>query len=144
MEPPILYDASRHEHLIPSMVTCHADCITFEPFMIANFLPPLNNELMTEWWRRRCNETMNDDLISGTRYVILQLAPNPTTGDEEVAGIVMLASAFNENGNFRGMVEKLLVSPQHRKKGIAGAMMRKLEDVAKQNGKLLLVSCYHR
>ncbi|EHL02751.1 hypothetical protein M7I_1269 [Glarea lozoyensis 74030] len=52
----------------------------------------------------------------------------------------MLASAFNENGNFRGMVEKLLVSPEHRKKGNAGAMMRKLEEVARQHGKLLLVA----
>jgi GNAT superfamily N-acetyltransferase len=140
MEPPVLYDASKHSHLIPSMVVCHASCITTEPFMLANFLPPLKNDLMTEWWKRRCDETSNTDILSGERYIILQLAPDPTTGEEEVAGVVMLAAPYNETGVFRGNVEKLLVCPHHRRKGIAGAIMTKLEEVAKEKNKLLLVS----
>jgi GNAT superfamily N-acetyltransferase len=108
--------------------------------MMANFLPPLKHDLMTEWWIRRCNETSNTDIISGERYIVMQLAPNPTTGEEEVAGIVMLAAPFNETGPFRGNVEKLLVCPQHRRKGIARIIMTKLDEVAKEKGKLLLVS----
>jgi GNAT superfamily N-acetyltransferase len=108
--------------------------------MMANFLPPLKTDLMTEWWKRRCNEASNTDILSGERYIIMQLAPNPTTGEEEVAGIVMLAAPFNETGPFRGYVEKLLVCPQHRRKGIARTIMTKLDEVAKEKGRLLLVS----
>jgi GNAT superfamily N-acetyltransferase len=140
MEPPILYDGSKHAHLIPSLVACHVSCITSEPYTIANFLPPLDNDLMTEWWTRRCNETRTNDVLSGNRYIILQLASNPTTGEEEVAGVVMLEAPFVQTGPFRGMVTKLLVGPQHRRKGIAKALMIKLEEIAKENGRLLLVS----
>ena len=71
----------------------------------------------------------------------MQIAPNPATGEEELAGYVMLGMPPSHTGPFRGIVEKLLVPPEHRKKGIARALMRKVEDVAREVGRTLLVSC---
>jgi len=47
---------------------------------------------------------------------------------------------FSETGPFRGVVEKLLVSPTWREKGVARRLMGKLEDVAWQEGRWLIVS----
>lgn len=69
----------------------------------------------------------------------MQMAPNPETGESEITGYVMLGMPFAETGPFRGSVEKLLVLPEHRKKGIAKALMLKLEDVARAQGRGLLV-----
>lgn len=48
----------------------------------------------------------------------------------EVSGVVSLSTPFSQTGPFRAIVEKLLVSPFHRRKGIARLMMAKLESVA--------------
>lgn len=137
MDPPILFDPKVHSDLIPSLAAVHAACITSAPYTIATFLPPLNQELMQKWWETRVNE-----VSEGTRQIIMQLAPNSTTGEKEVAGYVMLGMPFAQTGPFRASVEKLLVIPEHRKKGIAKAVMFKLEEVAKDHGRTLLVSFY--
>ncbi|KAL8879167.1 MAG: hypothetical protein Q9198_003174 [Flavoplaca austrocitrina] len=51
----------------------------------------------------------------------------------------MLSKPQAETGPFRGMVEKLLVSPKWRKKGVGKALMKGLEDVARAKGKTLLM-----
>lgn len=71
----------------------------------------------------------------------MQLATNPETGNEEVAGYVMLDMPENETGPFRGGVEKLLVSPRWRERGVARRVMGFLEVVARREGRGLLVSC---
>jgi len=181
MEKPYLFDPVIHTHLIPSLVSVHATCITSPPYTIATFLPPLNNSKMTSWWEDRVKEVANR-----TRHLIMQLATNVETGKEEVVGYVMckffrtnslpfaissriilsrdiwernfmlflerswlhacwlhcypVDMPFAETGPFRGVVEKLLVSPAWRKKGIARALMKKLEEVAQKEGRSLLVS----
>ena len=105
------------------------------PYTIATFLPPLNVDKMTPWWQNRCKE-----VEKGERHIVMQMAPNPNTGESEVAGFVMLGKPFAETGPFRGSVEKLLVLPEHRKKGFARALMLKLEEIAKAEGRGLLVS----
>lgn len=57
----------------------------------------------------------------------------------DVTGVVMLRKPEAETGPFRGMVEKLLVSPDWRRKGVGRALMKGLEDVARERGKTLLV-----
>lgn len=63
----------------------------------------------------------------------MQLAINEKSGEEEVAGVVMLGMPFAQTGPFRGVVEKLLVRPEYRKRGIAKAMMGVLEGVARES-----------
>jgi len=70
----------------------------------------------------------------------MQMARDPSTGEEELAGYVMLGMPVTETGPFRGSVEKLMVSPKYRQKGIAGRLMAKLEEVARAEGRTLLVS----
>ena len=57
----------------------------------------------------------------------------------EATGVVMLKKNMTETGGFRGEVEKLMVSPGHRRNGIAREMMRKVEAVAKGEGRTLIV-----
>ncbi|KAG9229764.1 acetyltransferase [Amylocarpus encephaloides] len=134
MDPPTLFDPILHAHLIPSIAAVHAACITTEPYAIATFLPPLNTALMTSWWEDRSKE-----VTTGTRWIILQLAHSHTSGEEAVAGIVMLSAPYMQTAPFRGGVEKLLVAPSWRKRGIAKAMMGMLEEVARREGKELLL-----
>lgn len=134
MEEPVLFNPALHSHLIPSFASIHAACITTEPYMMATFLPPLDLKVMEKWWESRIQEQ-----VQGSRKIILQLAPNPTSEKPELAGYVMLAMPWSQTGPFRGIVEKLIVSPEHRMKGIARAMMKKVEEIAKKGGKTLIV-----
>ncbi|RDL33759.1 uncharacterized protein BP5553_08127 [Venustampulla echinocandica] len=106
MSPPILFNPAQHAHLFPSLVLVHKTCITSAPYTIATFLPPLQEDLMASWWQDRI-----DEVSAGTRQIIMQMAPNQTTGAEELAG----------------------------KMGFARAMMEKLEEVAKSAGRGLLM-----
>lgn len=90
---------------------------------------------MQSWWEARAQEVTN-----GTRHIIMQMALNPTTGEEEVAGYVTLSMPVSQTIVFVATVEKLLVTPEHRNKGIAKRMMAKLAEVARKDGRLLFVS----
>lgn len=68
----------------------------------------------------------------------MQFAPS-LGGEDVLAGVVSLAMPDTETGSMRGQVERLLVSPDFRKRGLARAMMNILEDVAKEKGRWLLV-----
>jgi GNAT superfamily N-acetyltransferase len=57
----------------------------------------------------------------------------------EVTGVVMLHMLPSQATSFRAWVEKLLVAPARRRIGVAGAMMRMLEEVARERGKTMLV-----
>jgi GNAT superfamily N-acetyltransferase len=51
----------------------------------------------------------------------------------------MLNKPFAETGPFRAEVLKLFASPTHQRKGIAKLQMVKLEEVARKEGRTLLV-----
>lgn len=133
MDKPIVFNPALHSHLIPSFVSVHMSCITKAPYAIATFKPPLDASRMQTWWEDRVQE-----VVAGKRDIFLQMGSNPATGEEELAGLVSLSIPFSETGPFRGDVEKLLVSPEHRRKGIAKALMAKLEEAARAKGRTLL------
>ena len=134
MNDPIIFDPEVHSILIPSLVSIHMECITSAPYTIATFLPPLQPANIQKWWEDRVKE-----VNEGTRVIIMQMTAHPAIGKEEVAGYVMLGTPFSQTGPFRGAVEKLLVPPQHRRKGIARLLMAKLEQIAIEKGRTLLV-----
>jgi ribosomal protein S18 acetylase RimI-like enzyme len=134
MDAPIIFDARRHAHLLPQFVKIHQQCITTAPYTIATFLPPLDAKTMQTWWEERVQET-----VQNQRAIIMQLVQNDATGVQELAGYVMLGKPGGQTGPFRGIVEKLLVSPDHRRKGIARRLMECLEGVAREAGRTLLV-----
>jgi GNAT superfamily N-acetyltransferase len=68
-----------------------------------------------------------------------------TDGEKEgeLMGYVCLMMPITETGPFRGEVNKLMVSPNHRRKGVARRVMEKMEDVGRQRGRTLLVSFFY-
>ncbi|CAM6005635.1 unnamed protein product [Sphagnum balticum] len=125
MDPLIIFDPAKHVHLIPSLVDLHITCITQPTYTIVSFVPPLNPDLMTKWWEARAQEAAQEK-----RYIIIQLGRR-IEGEgkevEEVAGVVMLGLSMNETVRYNAMIEKLLVHPRYRGKGLARKLMERLE-----------------
>ena len=148
------------ENVIPKITSglafLHADCILTDHTM-ATFLPPLSHSLMQ---RYRSDNLVNADAGKRVTWVILapidsrtnaspsaqgkaQQAftgqPYPTIAianqDCEVAGVVSLSLPASQTGPFRSLVEKLLVSPFHRRKGFARYLMKALEEKAWELGR---------
>jgi GNAT superfamily N-acetyltransferase len=134
MDEAILYNPKIHSHLISSIVSVHVACITQPTHTIATFLPPLDEKIMQKWWEDRVQEVVN-----GSRHIILQTRTQTTTAKEEVVGVVMLDKPQTKTVPHTAWVEKLLVSPEWRRKGATKRMMAKLEQVARSEGRTLLV-----
>ena len=145
MDEPILFDPfdPHHKCFFPQLAEIHIACIETDKTM-ATFLPPLDYGRIAKWYEDEARE-----VEYGAREIILQLVPvgEGSNAIKEVAGFVMLTRRVGpdgkrttETGPFRGEVLKLLVSPKHRKKGIARKVMMKLEEVALKTGVWLLVS----
>jgi ribosomal protein S18 acetylase RimI-like enzyme len=107
---------------------------------VASFLPPFETEErrqeILEWWKRKGEETLTVGKEGKSARDIIYATVEP---EGEVAGVVMLDKPFTETGPFRGGVEKLLVDPKFRRRGIAKALMEKLEEVAENQGRTYLV-----
>ena len=85
-----------------------------------------------DYWRE-----ISSDVEKGRTIVVLQFAD---ADESEVAGYVCLMMPVTETGPFRGVVNKLMVSLKHRRKGVARRVMGLLEDVARERGRHMLVS----
>lgn len=105
-----LLDATRHdlEGTIADMVEIHIACSETDG-TIATFLPPWDRLKLRKWYKGLSEEPQD------RRVIIMVHAASP---DESIklAGFVMLAMPETETGPFRGSVEKLLVSPDFRKR----------------------------
>jgi GNAT superfamily N-acetyltransferase len=88
------------------------------------------------------------DVEKGTRAIVLQFVTTQDEG-ERLAGVATLLMPMSETGPHRCWVEKLLVSPRFRRQGIAKALMNRLEIIARDNGRWLMVGdverrgCFH-
>lgn len=140
-----LYDplSPQSASLLSQFAQIHSACI-LNDHTIATFLPPLSLPTMVTWWEARAA-----DAESGSRKIIYVLSSSSSGeqdpsgnghGKQEVAGVVMLClPSAVATGPHRAMVEKLLVSPDHRRKGVAKVLMGKLEEVALELGRTNLV-----
>ncbi len=88
------------------------------------FLPPLASAVARGYWERA--------LAPG---VVLLLAEEKGRN----VGTVQLRPAESANGRHRAEVAKLLVDPEHRRRGIGRALMGRLEEAARVDGRSLLV-----
>ncbi|PNY26061.1 Acetyltransferase [Tolypocladium capitatum] len=130
------FDPKAHAHLTPYLAAIHASCITHDRAM-ATFLPPLSHEKLLAWWKERIAE-VND----GKRLIWLlvsDLDPAGRPKGPELMGVVMLSMPYSETGPFRGIVEKLLIHKNFRRKGGARALMAALEGDAAKLGRTMLV-----
>ncbi len=87
------------------------------------FLAPLAPERARDWW------------VGFPRAGVVVLVAEL---DGRLVGTVQLHAAESENGAHRGEVAKLLVHPAARRRGIARALMIRLEAEARKAGKSLL------
>ncbi len=87
------------------------------------FLPPLKRSDAMRYWETVCQPG-----------VILFVAKV----NDEIAGSVQLHLCMKPNGTHRAEVAKLMTHPSFRRKGIGRALMQKVEERAKQEGRSLL------
>jgi GNAT superfamily N-acetyltransferase len=147
LPPVIIFEPGKHDYLIPAFAFIHEDCIETD-FTLATFQPPFQHQnpevpdpRVLKYWSNNAAKVTED-----TKVMFMQMAISES-GHEELAGYVVLASQASETGPFRGSVEKLLVSPRYRRRGIARLLMSKLEEVARVRGTTLLVrtdDCFSR
>ncbi|RMY74517.1 hypothetical protein D0864_10003 [Hortaea werneckii] len=126
LPPPVRFQPSQHQAIVDQLATIHRDCI-LQDGTLATFLPDKQGDLditrIVEYWSDR-SEQVAKGFTDSTQ--------------SEVAGFVSLDMPFSETGPFRGMVEKMLVSPRHRYKGVARRVMAELESVAIERGRTVL------
>ena len=134
LPPARLFDPAKDQQLIHQLAQIYADCIITD-HTTANFLPPLEQSKLVNYWLSKSAQ-----VEQGEREIIMQTAPRKSVNaEEELLGYVSLYMPPSETGPFRGRIEKLLVSPKHRQKGVARRVMEKLEEVAIARGRGLLV-----
>lgn len=92
------------------------------------FLPPLELTEARAWW-----EDVVEELGSGSRGLALAWV------DGQVAGTAQLVEAGKANARHRAEVCKVLVHSAFRRRGVGAALMRALEERARQWGKSTLV-----
>ena len=111
-------DAAEIEQLAELLVAAVADGAS------VGFLPPLALEEARRYW--------SGVLAPGVALVLAE-----DTG--RIVGAVQLHAASSTNGRHRGEVAKLMVHPDHRRRGIGRRLMQRLETVARDDGRWLLV-----
>lgn len=78
-------------------------------------------------------------MLEGTRHILF-VATLPKEGEEiRIAGVCMLSTPKSETGPHRGFVEKFMVDPEFRGRGVGTGIMRMVEAVALEKGAWLLV-----
>ncbi len=130
LPPPRLYHPSTDSHVLPHLAQIHAACIDND-HQLATFLPPLSQTKMLEYWT-----DVASNVEKGRTAIFLQFADS---SENEVIGYVFLLMPVSETGPFRGEVCKLMVSPNHRYKGVARRVMGLLEAYAREKERWLLV-----
>ncbi|KAK3068599.1 hypothetical protein LTR53_013704 [Teratosphaeriaceae sp. CCFEE 6253] len=134
---PILYIPSKHEPTLDQVAKIHADCV-LQDGTLATFLPDEQGQMshgkILNYWRR-----YHEEVEVGSRFIILQFLDD---SEEQLMGYASLDMPPSETGPFRGSVQKLMVSPKYRYRGVARRVMGKLEEVAREQGRWMLVSLH--
>lgn len=92
------------------------------------FLAPFDEALADTYWNERLREAG-----LGKRVILAAFE------DDTIVGSVQLVFAAQQNGRHRAEVQRLIVRRDCRKRGIAARLMARLDDVARENGRTLLV-----
>ncbi|KAF2227855.1 acyl-CoA N-acyltransferase [Elsinoe ampelina] len=134
LSDPIIFDPDRHFHLIPQITRIHIQAV-LQDNAVATFLPPFDldsdgiDPKVLDYWTANVAQ-----IRTGSRFIVFLLAEG-----DEVAGYVTVSLASVPTIAHRAGVEKLFVSPKHRRKGIAATLMRAIEVEARSRGKTMLL-----
>jgi len=113
------------EHL-PALVALLRDAV--DSGASVGFLHPLSTEAATAYWT-----SVQGAVRTGSRVLLA------TFEDHDLVGAVQLDLAGMPNGSHRAEVMKLFVQQRARRKGVAKALMRAIEEEARTRGRQLLV-----
>jgi GNAT superfamily N-acetyltransferase len=102
-------------------------CACVDSGASVSYLPPLATDIARGFWKRA-----SADVAAGTRILLA------AWHDAVLVGTVMLEFASAPNQPHRAEVQKLLVDPAARRRGVARALMLRLEQEARRAGKTLL------
>lgn len=130
--PPIVYDPAKHQHILSQIVDIHHDCVIHDG-MPLSILDVSNRSKLDNYWLQK-----HAEVEDGKRVIVLQFVVD-ASGNEELAGLGGLHVPGEETGPFRSWIEKLMVSPRHRRKGFARRLMEKLEEAAKEQDAGMIV-----
>ncbi len=121
-------DAAAAAAALPELARILRACV--EAGASVNFILPFPQSDAEAWWRR----AVLPALAEGERRLLVARG-----ADGAILGTVQLAFAAQPNQPHRAEVTKLLVAPEARRRGVARALMRSLEDLARQSGRRLLL-----
>jgi GNAT superfamily N-acetyltransferase len=93
------------------------------------FLAPLPESDAADYWRG-----LVPQVAAGARTLLVA-----RDGDARIVGSAQLAYESKPNGRHRAEVNKVMVLPSHRRRGIAAELMRALEQCARDRNIRLLV-----
>jgi len=102
-------------------------CACVDAGASVSYLPPLAPEDARAFWKR-----MAAEVAAGTRILLA------AWDDAELVGTVMLELASAPNQPHRAEVQKLLVHPAARRRGLARALMLRTEQEARRAGRTLV------
>ncbi len=102
-------------------------CACVDAGASVSYLPPLASDIARGFWKR-----MAADVAGGSRILLA------AWDGGVMAGTVMLEFASSPNQPHRTEVQKLLVHPDARRRGLARALMARAEQEARRAGKTLL------
>ena len=92
------------------------------------FVLPLSSEKAEAFWSARVSA-----IERGEAFLLA------AHQDGTIAGVVMLVPAPQDNGGHRADVAKLMVHPDHRRKGLGRRLMRAIDGLARSLDRWLLV-----
>lgn len=126
-EPPVrLFVPDEVRSAVPALGQLLKACV--EDGAGIGFILPLELEKAEAFWRDKLPAVEDE-----TAFVMVAKA------GEDIAGVVMLLLAAQDNGPHRADVAKLLVHPDHRRKGLARKLMAAIDGLAVSMGRWLLV-----
>ncbi len=111
---------------VPALTDVLVDCV--HAGASVSFMAPLSREKAERFW-----QGVAEGVAAGERVLLV------AEDGADVLGTVQLVVGQPENQPHRADVSKMLVRSAARRRGIGGALMRAVEDVARRTGKTLLV-----
>lgn len=92
------------------------------------FMPPVPRAEAEAYWKK-----VTGDVAGGARVILVV-----READGRIVGTAQLAAETRANGRHRAEVQKVLVRPSHRRRGLARRLMADLEARARARGLTLL------
>ncbi|MBN9669550.1 GNAT family N-acetyltransferase [Roseibium aggregatum] len=126
-EPPVfLLSAAEARAAVPDLSRLLKSCV--EDGAGIGFILPLSEEKAEAFWKDKLA-----GVEDGSAFVMV------AKDGDNIAGVVMLMLATQDNGPHRAEVAKLMVHPDHRRKGLARKLMTAIDGLALSLDRWLLV-----